>query len=207
MQPAAFPDDIFNHLRETERTVRAGLLLGIEADIASIDRFIVRPFAAARSKGQEAIAALGSMDEEDLHASIRGETFDRIALDCTIAVYANVGVRARARFRTYAEALSDVERSLAAAIARAGSTRRAFPPPMFALERIESEGFALPGPPRDVGEIDGWLRLLRASLEAEIVARMRTACERTLARGLARLGTVKARALVALQGIDRGLSA
>lgn len=207
MQPVAFPDDIFNRLRETERTARAGLIVGIESDIVSLGCFMVRPLAAARTKGEEALAALGAIEEEDLCASIRGETFERIALDCATAVYANVGVRARARFRTYTEALSDVERSLAAAIARAGAARRAFPPPMFALERIESEGFALPGPPRDVGEIDEWIRLLRALLEAEIVARMRAACGRTLARGLARLGTVKARALVALQSIDRGLSA
>jgi|GEM_PF-2808484 len=207
MQPAAFPDDIFNRLRETERTARAELLLGIEADIANVDRFMVRPIAAARSKGEEAFAALGSMDEGDLRASIRCETFDRIALECTTAVYANVGMRVRARFRTYAEAFPASERDLATAISVAGSARRTFPPPMFALERIETEGIASPAPPRDADEIDRWLQLLHALLAHEMVDRMRAACERTLARGHARLGTVKARALVAFKSIERGLSA
>lgn len=190
---------LFSALRGVERTARARLIAGCADDTAKIERFFERPLSAARRDAHEAMAGMGSIPNADLAVSLRREAFERIGATCAERVCANVGLRARARFRMYANALADAEARIADAIAAAHLVpAKRLLPRMFAVGRVYIDGFRIPDPPERQSEIDDWIEELRSQLQSEIWRRAQIALDRVLMSGFNRLGIIKTRIDLAL---------
>jgi hypothetical protein len=164
------------------------LIAGCADDVAKIDRFFERPLAVARRDAHDAIAA-----------NLLRESLERIGATCADKVRANVGLRARARFRTYTNELAEAEAPILDAIAanRLVTAKRLLPR-MFTVGRIAIDGLRAPDPPELLSEIDDWVEELYACIRNEVSASVNAALDRVLAHGFDRLAIVKMRIELAL---------
>ena len=180
---AAETPAVFAALRAAERTARAALIAGCEDDIATIGRFFERPLSDARRDAHDALAL-----------NLGRDTFERIGAACADKVRANVGLRARARFRMYTTQLARAEVQISQAIAARSLVAAKRPlPRMFTVGRIEIEWLRSPDPPERFTDVDGWVEELYACLRDEVGASVRAALDRVLSRGFQRLAIIKAR--------------
>jgi hypothetical protein len=195
---------LFAALRGAEHMARAELIAGCEDDAAKIERFFERPLRAARREAYDALAGMGAISNVDLAVHLRREAFERLGTNCAEMVCANVGLRARARFRMYANALAEAEVRIADAIAATHLVPAKRPlPRMFAIGRIDLDDFRIPDPPARSSEVDDWIEQLGIAIRDEIDAHMKVALDRVLTHGFDRLGIIKTRIDLALCSLDR----
>ncbi len=190
---------LFATLRGVERTARARLIAGCADDVAKLERFFERPLAVARRDAHDALAGIGPIPDADLAANLRRETFERIGVTSAETVCANVGLRARARFKMYADELAKAEAPITDAIVATHLVAAKRPlPRMFSVGRIDIDGLRAPDPPERPSEIDGWVVDLHACIRDEISTGVKAALDRVLARGFNRLAVIKTRIDLAL---------
>ena len=171
---------LFADLREVERAARARLLAGCAEDEARIDEFFERPLRRMRADAALAFA--------------HHDGFDRVALRFSRAVWANVGLRLRARFKIYASELAGAETAIASAIAAIRTTRaKRHLPKMFAIQRVTIDAVHAPAAPQHAAEIGDWVDELHQAVRVEVRRSVAVSLGRVLAQGANRLGVVKTR--------------
>ncbi|MGB6984919.1 MAG: hypothetical protein WBD74_02960 [Candidatus Aquilonibacter sp.] len=176
---------LFIDLRSIERAARVRLLAGCAEDEARIEEFFERPLCKAKTDATLALA--------------RQDGFDRIALTFARAVWANVNLRLRARFKIYTSELADAEIAIALAIAATRTARaKRHLPRMFALQRVRIDEAPAPDAPRHASEIATWVEELHGLVRDEVRRSVTISLGRVLAQGTNRLGVVKTRIDLAL---------
>ncbi len=96
----------FDALWEAERQARLALASGCSDDLATGDRFSVRPAEAAREQLRAQLLSVGEVDAE-FRKQLIAQAAESAAAECARRVFSNADVRFRARFRFYADALFD----------------------------------------------------------------------------------------------------
>ncbi|HTX57455.1 MAG TPA: hypothetical protein VMD47_10200 [Candidatus Acidoferrales bacterium] len=191
---------LFADLRSIERDARARLVVGCAEDDARIERYFEKPLQILKNNAADALAAMGSGLERDLARNLRRETFDRIGMGFARLVSANVDLRARARFRLYAQELADAEIAIVQAIAAMRVVRaKRMLPRMFAIQRVSVDDLRFPEPPESASEIGDWVKELHGLVREAVRRRVDAALLRVLAHGSDRLGIVKSRIDLALR--------
>ena len=201
MSHTSHMEALFAALRDVERSARARLIAGCAEDNARIERFLERPVAVARREAHDAMAGIGAIPDTDLAANLRREAFERIGITFAETVCSNVGLRARARFKMYANDLAGAEVIIAQALAETHLVpAKRLLPRMFAIGRLDIDEMRIPDPPRLPSEIDDWVEALRTGIRFEIQELVIAARDRVLTHGFDRLGIVKTRIDLALVG-------
>lgn len=187
---------LFPTLCIAERSARARLITGCEQDLKNASRFLERPLANARLEATYVFHALTAAAHE---AADRRAMFARIASQCADVASDNIGLRARARFRMYSDALAAVESDIAIALRGAShrSSKRILPR-MFAMQKVVLKLTAAPTPPLYASGIPVWVARLESVITQAIVNTVEAALARTTQLGLERLGIVKSRIDLAL---------
>lgn len=192
-------EELFANLRTVEQSARARLIAGCAEDDARLEQFFAHPLDVVEREAIAALAGEGTGLARDLRTNLRREAFDRIALGFGRSVCANVGLRARARFKIYTRELADAEIAIAEAIAvmRVVRAKRLLPK-MFAIHRITIEDLRIPLAPEDVSEVDDWVEQLHRLVRDEVRCTVAASRDRVLAHGSERLGIIKTRISLAM---------
>ena len=186
-QPSEHLETLFANLRRTERCARARLLTGCATDDDRLEQFFEHPL---RLLEYDAVAMLDSMGGRD--------AFDRLGLAFARVVCANIGLRARARLKTYAKELADAEIAIAQAIAAMRIVRaKRLLPKMFAIRRLAIDDLRVPEPPERASEVRDWVDELHGLVRIEVQRRIEEGRSSVLAHGTARLGIIKTRMALA----------
>lgn len=162
-------ENLFDDLRRAEQAARAELLAGCAQDAARIEDFFTRTLDVVRC---EALAAF------------ERKSLDRIGSNFVQLVSANVGLRLRARFRIYVNALAHAEVAIAANV----TLPRMFPVrgPAFGEVRV-------PSAPATANGIEYWTRQLQHAVVDALRDGIDGSLARVLSQGTHRLCVVKAR--------------
>ncbi len=199
MSARARLETLFDHLRRTERVERAELLAGYMQDVARIERFLEHPLAIAQREAEAALASMGTGLESELARSLLRESFDHIANEFARLVCASVGLRMRARFRIYANALAEAEVAIAECIVAISRVPTRHPiPKMFAIHRLEIDDLHVPAPPEDTSGLKVWTRALHDAILEKLRKSVEESLRYVLTQGSDRLGVVKTRINLAL---------
>ncbi|MHB8213779.1 MAG: hypothetical protein ACYDGW_09070 [Vulcanimicrobiaceae bacterium] len=202
----AIIESLFAELRDAERVAGERLEAGCADDAKAIETFFRQPLESARREAIDAISGMGKNLEADLAAHLRREAFVRIASRFAEQIRANAGMRARARFKRYAQELANAEARIAEAIAASRTTRakRLFPR-MFTIHYLDFDDLHFPDAPSDDSEeeIEAWIERLRRCVRDLLTAQVDSEREHVLACGIERLGIVSARMHLALHAHQR----
>jgi hypothetical protein len=193
-------ETLFANLRSVERDANARLVAGCAEDDARIERYFEGPLGLARDNAVAAFAAMGCALESDLARSLRRESFERIAMGFARLVSANVDLRARARFRLYAQELAGAEIAITEAIAALRVVRaKRLLPRMFAIQRVAVDDLHYPDPPEAASEIDNWVEELHVLVRSALQRGVKASLASVLVHGSNRLGIVSTRISLALR--------
>ena len=197
-------DVLFANLRSVEHAARSRLIAGCAEDEGRLQQFFRHPLTVLERDASATMCAMGAALESDLAKNLRRDAFDRIGLGFARLVCANVGLRARARFKIYTRELADAELAIIEGIAaiRVARAKRLLPK-MFAIQRFTVEDLRIPAPPRSDSEIREWVDELHRLVLDEVRTTVAVSRDRVLAHGSERLGIVKSRITLALFGTGR----
>ena len=192
-------EELFADLRNVERGARERLIAGCAEDDARLEQFFAHPLTVVEREAVAALAGEGTNLERDLANNLRRDVFDRIGLGFGRLVCANVGLRARARFKIYARELAGAEMAIVEAIAvmRVVRARRILPK-MFAIQRVTIEDIRIPSAPEHASEVRAWVAELHRLVRDEVRCSVAVSRDRVLAHGSERLGIVKTRIALAI---------
>ncbi|HTX03578.1 MAG TPA: hypothetical protein VMD07_07840 [Candidatus Acidoferrales bacterium] len=182
-----------------EKVARARLIAGCADDDARLEQFFAHPLDVVEREAIAALAGEGASLERDLANNLRQDAFDRIGLGFGRLVCANVGLRARARFKIYTREIADAEIAIAEAIAvmRVQRAKRLLPK-MFAIQRVTIEDLRIPAAPQQASEVPDWVDELHRLVRDEVRCSVAVSRDRVLAHGSERLGIVKTRIELAI---------
>ncbi len=173
-------------LRDDEAAARVVLESGCRTDLSTLDRFVAKPVRRAREELADHFLSLGTL-APDLSAALTRSHSELVAMRCAQMAFENAGVRFRARFGFYAEALlAAQERFVRAAAQGAGDLAKPpRPPRRIALPRIEvdDEREILPDAACSFAEIDGWIAELEQRLRSALVEHVERAMRSLIGRG------------------------
>jgi len=199
MPHTPYLEELFARLRSVEKAARARLIAGCAEDDERLEQFFANPLRVVE---REALAALDGQStnlERDLATNLRRDIFDRIGLGFGRLVCANVGLRARARFKIYAREIADAEIAIAEAIAvmRVVRAKRLLPK-MFAIQRVWIEDLRVPPGPEHASEVCAWVGELHRLVRDEVRCTVALSRDHVLAHGSERMGIVKTRIALAM---------
>ncbi|MGA8841327.1 MAG: hypothetical protein WBG27_00370 [Candidatus Aquilonibacter sp.] len=192
-------EELFTNLRRVEKAARARLIAGCAEDDARLEEFFVHPLRVVEREAIAALAGQGTGLERDLATNLGRDVFDRIGLGFGRFVCANIGLRARARFKIYAREITDAEIAIIEAIAvmRVLRAKRRLPK-MFAIQRVTIEDLRIPAGPEHASEVRAWVDELHRLVRDEVRRTLAASRDRVLAHGSERMGIVKTRIDLAL---------
>jgi len=191
-------EELFARLRSVEKAARARLVAGCAEDDERLEEFFVHPLRVLEREALAALDGQGTNLERELATNLRRDAFDRIGLGFGRLVCANIGLRARARFKLYARELADAEIAVVEAIAVMRVVRaRHLLPKMFAIQRVSIEDLRVPPGPEHASEVCAWVDALHRLVRDEVRRILAVSRDYVLAHGCERMGIVKARIALA----------
>ncbi len=170
-----------------EAAARAELDAGCRADLQKIACLTGAPLRRARAELEGYLLSPGSLVPK-LASNPEREFAELLALRCASDVFANAGLRFRARFRNYAQALLVAEQSFIEAMTPIDPDRRrrTKAPRQIAVPRIEFDEDAsmVPQSMPSLSDVDEWIDELAQHLHGALESTVSVALRKILDRGM-----------------------
>jgi hypothetical protein len=181
-------------LRSDERAAREALDRGCAADLAAFAQFARASLRTARAAVQTCVLSTGPVDLQ-LRRHVLATGAADAAVTCARAVFANAGLRVRARFAMYADALAAAERRFIddarGALGDDGARLRAQRRIAIASVECEDERSVVPSCELTASSLDAWSHELESRIRVALASEVERGRRALLKRGSASLARTR----------------